>query len=173
MALVVLGTNPLQAEEHRQHDAHEHGAAKLGMAQEGTVIQIELDSPAFNIVGFEHAPSSAAEKDKVALLMAQLEAGSMLFGFPLAAKCQLDKFEISSNLLDAVHVADHEQSSDSGHSDIEASWTYSCGEPALVGAVAFPLFLYFENLLDLDVDFIMDAGQGSVELSPANSVISF
>jgi len=173
MALVAVSINPLQAEESRQHDAHEHGAARLGMAQEGKLIQIELDTPAFNIVGFEHAPSSAAEKEKVALLMAQLEVGSMLFIFPLAAQCQLDSVEIASSLLDAELIADDDQSSDFGHSDIEASWTYSCEKPALVRKVELPLFLYFENLLDLDVDFIMDAGQGSVELSPTNSAISF
>ena len=202
-ALVAVSINPLNAEENRQHDAHEHGAAMLGMAQQGKLIQMELDSPAFNIVGFEHTPSNANEEEKVALMLAQLKMGSMLFTFPAAAKCQLVNVDISSGLFEASHsdeddhdsdsdhsddeddhgsVSDHsddeddhenDHENDSGHSDIEASWTYSCENPLLVRKVEFPLFSYFENLTDLDVDFIMDAGQGSIELSPGNSVISF
>ena len=202
-ALVAVSINPLNAAENRQHDAHEHGAAMLGMAQQGKLIQMELDSPAFNIVGFEHTPSNANEEEKVALMLAQLKMGSMLFTFPAAAKCQLVNVDISSGLFEASHsdendhdsdsdhsddeddhgsVSDHsddeddhenDHENDSGHSDIEASWTYSCENPLLVRKVEFPLFSYFENLTDLDVDFIMDAGQGSIELSPGNSVISF
>jgi len=202
-ALVAVSINPLNAAENRQHDAHEHGAAMLGMAQEGKLIQMELDSPAFNMVGFEHTPSNANEEEKVALMLAQLKMGSILFTFPAAAKCQLVNVDISSGLFEASHsdendhdsdsdhsddeddhgsVSDHsddeddhenDHENDSGHSDIEASWTYSCENPLLVRKVEFPLFSYFENLTDLDVDFIMDAGQGSIELSPGNSVISF
>jgi hypothetical protein len=198
-ALVAVSINPLNAEENRQHDAHEHGAAMLGMAQQGKLIQMELDSPAFNIVGFEHTPSNANEEEKVALMLAQLKTASMLFTFPSAAKCQLVNVDISSGLFEASHSDedDHDSDSDhsddeddhgsesdhsddeddhendSGHSDIEASWTYSCENPLLVRKVEFPLFSYFENLTDLDVDFIMDAGQGSIELSPGNSVIPF
>jgi len=215
-ALVAVSINPLNAAENRQHDAHEHGAAMLGMAQQGKLIQMELDSPAFNIVGFEHTPSNANEEEKVALMLAQLKMGSILFTFPAAAKCQLVNVDISSGLFEASHsdendhdgdsdhsddqddhgsVSDHsddeddhgsesdhsddeddhenDHENDSGHSDIEASWTYSCENPLLVRKVEFPLFSYFENLTDLDVDFIMDAGQGSIELSPGNSVISF
>ena len=202
-ALVAVSINPLNAAENRQHDAHEHGAAMLGMAQQGKLIQMELDSPAFNIVGFEHTPSNANEEEKVALMLAQLKMGSILFTFPAAAKCQLVNVDISSGLFEASHSDedDHDSDSDhsddeddhgsesdhsddeddhendhendSGHSDIEASWTYSCENPLLVRKVEFPLFSYFENLTDLDVDFIMDAGQGSIELSPGNSVISF
>jgi len=202
-ALVAVSINPLNAAENRQHDAHEHGAAMLGMAQQGKLIQMELDSPAFNMVGFEHTPSNANEAEKVALMLAQLKMGSILFTFPAAAKCQLVNVDISSGLFEASHsdendhdsdsdhsddeddhgsVSDHsddeddhenDHENDSGHSDIEASWTYSCENPLLVRKVEFPLFSYFENLTDLDVDFIMDAGQGSIELSPGNSVISF
>jgi hypothetical protein len=214
-ALVAVSINPLNAEENRQHDAHEHGAAMLGMAQQGKLIQMELDSPAFNIVGFEHTPSNANEEEKVALMLAQLKTASMLFTFPSAAKCQLVNVDISSGLFEASHsdeddhdsdsdYSDHsddeddhgnesdhsddeddhgsesdhsddedDHENDSGHSDIEASWTYSCENPLLVRKVEFPLFSYFENLTDLDVDFIMDAGQGSIELSPGNSVIPF
>jgi len=87
-ALVAVSINPLNAAENRQHDAHEHGAAMLGMAQQGKLIQMELDSPAFNMVGFEHTPSNANEAEKVALMLAQLKMGSILFTFPAAAKCQ-------------------------------------------------------------------------------------
>lgn len=51
------------AETERQHGAHEHGAAKLLIAQEGEHVEIILETPAYNIIGFEHMPSTEEQLD--------------------------------------------------------------------------------------------------------------
>ena len=42
--------------EKRQLDSHEHGVSTLKIALEGQSIQMKLESPANDIVGFEHFP---------------------------------------------------------------------------------------------------------------------
>ena len=61
--------------EHRQHDSHVHGIASMNLALEGDEVHIELDSPAANIVGFEHAPSSKADHAAVDKAVAMLNDG--------------------------------------------------------------------------------------------------
>ena len=60
--------------------AHEHGVAKLNVVLDGNTLELELDSPAMNLVGFEHAASSDADKAKVAAVRQQLEQPLKLFG---------------------------------------------------------------------------------------------
>ena len=174
-AFFAVSFNPLQADESRQHDAHEHGAAQLGIVQEGNLIQIELDTPAFNILGFEHAPSNANEQLVLTNAVTQLKDGAKLFRFSAKAQCRFDSVDIHSGLLDESNQEDHDHAHEEGntHADIEATWTFNCESPSRLTAIEFPLFSFFELLTDLDVDYIVDAGQGSVELSPSSTVISF
>ena len=46
----------------RQLDAHNHGYGNLNVAIDGQTVALELDTPAYNIVGFEHSPET--DKDK-------------------------------------------------------------------------------------------------------------
>ncbi|WP_016772972.1 ZrgA family zinc uptake protein, partial [Pseudomonas sp. R62] len=59
--------------EHGSLGAHEHGVGRLNAALDGQTLELELESPAMNLVGFEHAATSDADKAKVAAARAQLE----------------------------------------------------------------------------------------------------
>ena len=62
--LLSSGTQPILAqsagssEGTRQESSHIHGIVEMNLAVEGSQLYIELISPAANIVGFEHAPST-------------------------------------------------------------------------------------------------------------------
>ncbi|MFO6377007.1 DUF2796 domain-containing protein, partial [Pseudomonas aeruginosa] len=88
LALVLL---PFAAQAHDDHDhdhahgslgKHEHGVAQLNVALDGKTLELELDSPAMNLVGFEHAASTDADKAAVAKARAQLEKPLELFALP-------------------------------------------------------------------------------------------
>ena len=91
---------PALAEEHRQFGAHEHGVGILNIAQEGAGIQIELDSPAVNIVGFEHAPNSEEEHETLDSALAKLRDGTALFILPGEAGCRLMSADAKTPLAD-------------------------------------------------------------------------
>ena len=49
-------------EEHNiNHAAHIHGLATLTLAIENNVLEIQLESPAINLIGFEHQANSSEE----------------------------------------------------------------------------------------------------------------
>ena len=113
-------------DEHRQHDSHVHGIAALNLVLEGQEVHIELDSPAANIVGFEHAPSSEADRAALDEAVATLEDGDRLFKFNADAGCRMDTAQVVSELLDeeqearaagkaGEHEHEHEHEKEEGH----------------------------------------------------------
>jgi hypothetical protein len=104
--------DPQHDDEHRQHGAHVHGVAGLNLALEGNEVHVELDSPAANIVGFEHAPSSEADHAALDQAVATLRGGDRLFQFNSEAGCRMEKADVISALLDDGH---HEHADDHGH----------------------------------------------------------
>jgi hypothetical protein len=95
--------------EHRQHGAHVHGIAALNLALEGNEVQIGLDSPAANIVGFEHDPSSEADHAALDEAVATLKEGDRLFKFNDDAGCRMETAKVASKLLDGEHKGHAEE----------------------------------------------------------------
>ncbi|WP_428242354.1 DUF2796 domain-containing protein [Gynuella sp.] len=174
----------LAADEHRQHGAHEHGAAKLMLAQDGKDFQISLDTPAFNIYGFEHKPDNAQEKELVDNANALLKQGEELFLFPKDAQCSLQEASVETEQHEHGDEADeheHEHGDEAdedehehgGHSDLNVAWHFSCAQPLEAKTLTLTLFDAFDNLKDLDVEYLTDSGQGAVELSPKKHTFKF
>jgi hypothetical protein len=101
-------------QEHRQHGSHMHGIAALNLVLEGQELHIELDSPAANIVGFEHAPSSKDDHAALDKAVATLKDGDRLFKFNDDAGCRMEMAKVTSELLDEEHD-EHE-----GHAEEKA-----------------------------------------------------
>ena len=87
-------------DEHRSHGTHVHGVGQLRVAIDSHTLSIELESPAANIVGFEHHPVSADEKAGVEKAKSILFwDGSRLFGLPAAAHCQIADTQLDFELM--------------------------------------------------------------------------
>lgn len=71
--------------EHGSLDAHEHGVGRLNAVLDGKALELELESPAMNLVGFEHLATTDADKAKLAAARKQLEQPLVLFSLPKAA----------------------------------------------------------------------------------------
>lgn len=167
----------VQAAEHHNHDhdhshgsleAHEHGAAELDAALDGAMLEIELRSPAMNLVGFEHAPRSEADKGKIADARKQLEQPDSLFGLTPAAGCTLAETELESPLFEADHKHEHEHEEDQGsqHSEIHAHYHFKCANPqALTGLDLQGLFKTFPGTEKIQAQLIGPNGQRGVQLS--------
>ena len=55
----------LPATLHAGEKAHQHGVASLEVAVEGNTLVVHLKSPLDNLVGFERAPKTDAERSKI------------------------------------------------------------------------------------------------------------
>ncbi|MHB0817579.1 DUF2796 domain-containing protein [Stutzerimonas stutzeri] len=160
-------------DEHASLGTHEHGVGQLDAALEGTRLEIELRSPAVNLLGFEHAPNNAADKHKVADTRAQLEQPDRLFGLSTEAGCRLDETSLESPLF-AEGGHDHAQHDAGMHSDIHARYRYSCSAPdALPGLDLQELFEAFPGTEKIQAQVIGPNGQQGKLLRAEKAQITF
>ena len=113
--LIAAAGTGLNASETRQHDAHVHGVANLNVALDGSVLMIELDSPAANIVGFEHAPENEEQAHAVEEAIELLKNGERLFDFSEKAQCTLHDAHVNTDMETGHH--DEHDSADKHHDD--------------------------------------------------------
>jgi hypothetical protein len=158
--------------EHGSLGAHEHGAAQLNVVLDGKMLHLQLDSPAMNLVGFEHAAKSAADKAKVAAARSQLQQPQMLFGLN-AGDCNISKQELESPLF-AEHQHKEHHAHDSEHSDIHAHYSLDCQKPEDLQQLDLgELFKRFPATEKIQVQLIGPNGQQGLELTPAQPTLSF
>lgn len=172
-------------EEHREHGAHEHGAAVLTVAWSGSDMEVALDTPAFNLFGFEYEPSTDEELEIVSSAVADLKSGDLL-GFNADADCQLAGAEVETawghegeheeEHEDADHdeEAEHEHEEGETHSDVEVFLNLVCSSPEVIRSLDLaPLFERFPNLASLEAQWVSDVTQSAAELSAESSLLSF
>ncbi|NRA53718.1 MAG: DUF2796 domain-containing protein [Gammaproteobacteria bacterium] len=107
----------------RFHQSHEHGKGSMTVVFDGVKLQINIDSPADSIVGFEHAPHNDSQRLALASAMSLLEQPQKLFMLPSAADCQLQSTTIDAAMLehdadaDAEDHDEHEEDHDEHEED--------------------------------------------------------
>ena len=98
-AAALLAAAPFLSAHAQQQHAHVHGQLKLDVAIDGPTVVIDMDSPLDNIVGFERAPRTDAEKKTAEDAIAQLRAADKLFVIDPAANCKLGPVDLRSSVL--------------------------------------------------------------------------
>ncbi|ROL67109.1 zinc-binding protein [Pseudomonas chlororaphis] len=174
--------------EHGSLGAHEHGVARLNAALDGKNLELELESPAMNLVGFEHAASTDADKAKVAAARVQLEQPLALFSLPKGAGCVVAKQELESPLFgDKPDADDHDHDDDDDHdedadghehhhehSEIHAHYQFTCATPAALKNLDLgQVFKTFPATQKIQVQLIGPSGQQGVEATAQSATVKF
>ena len=168
--------------EHIDHEAHVHGEAILHVVLEKNALAIELNSPAANIVGFEHQPKNKAQKKAVADAIQHLKKIGDLFLIPAAAQCKAEEVEVASSLAenqdDHHHRHGHEEHDhkdeheEETHSEFTAHYHFHCDQPAQLNQIEMTIFKTFPGIENMDVQSVSQRGQQKQELTPANKVLT-
>ncbi|MGR5323468.1 zinc uptake protein ZrgA [Vibrio sp. DNB22_17_1] len=116
LALVICLslTATVNAEEYRQHKAHEHGHVEFNIAQDGKDLLIEITSPGADIVGFEHATENAEQEKALNNAIAALKDTNKLFAINQQAKCVIEDVYVSHTLGQDSHEG-HDHHAHEGH----------------------------------------------------------
>ncbi|MFO2464519.1 DUF2796 domain-containing protein [Pseudomonas sp. 15FMM2] len=173
--------------EHGSLGAHEHGVGRLNAVLDGQTLELELESPAMNLVGFEHQASTDADKAKVAAARKQLEQPLALFSLPQAAGCVINAQKLNSPLFGDKPAADHDDHDhatdgkgvaahdhDHDHSEIHAHYQFTCATPgALKNLDLANIFKTFPATQKIQVQLISPNGQQGVEATGAAATLKF
>lgn len=179
--LILAGssTNVISSEGHSAHGVHVHGEAILNIVLDGDTLYIELDSPAINLIGFEHAPSSDEQKAVILNAQQTLTVADRLFHFA-TAKCPLENLTIevpyinNSGSQGHSHHHDHQHSHEEAHhehANFHASYTFQCEQVKDLKAVSTTLFSLFPGIQVIKAQWISQGRQGSTSLTANNSTL--
>ena len=151
---------------------HEHGVARLQVAIDGGQLAIELQSPLDNLVGFEHEPSTEAQRRALADAEARLRDFGALFVLPVAAGCMLSEVELESPWHaghDEAH--DHEQDHECAHDHEEAHgemhvrYLLNCTRPEALTGMTVKLAEAFPRTARIRTETATPRGQNALTLT--------
>ncbi len=140
---------------HRQHGAHQHGQVELNIAIEGNTIYLEMHSPGYNIVGFEHQVQSDEQHQAVKRALQLLGQADALFVFT-GDVCQAREVDVTTELLQPVRH---------GHGEFEANYLFQCKAITQLEVIDVQLFDFFPNISEVRAQFITDKEQKIFELN--------
>lgn len=175
--------NHADTHELAEQKAHLHGFAELTLALVGNSLEISLESPAANIVGFEHKATSDEQIQAVENAKSTLESAKQLFTFS-GSKCALKYAQANMSALvqqEEHHHDDHHEAGHHGeetheaheesHSEIKASYSFECQHGDRLDTVSVNLIQLFPSIEKLNAMWLTDSLQGSVELNSASNLI--
>ncbi len=144
---------------HEAHGAHVHGEAQLMLATDGGLLEIMLESPVANLLGFEHNPGTATEQQAWQQQQALLKSGHWL-QLPSTAQCVLQQQQLNDPWAKAAQ-----------HADISISLSYQCSAAELLNEVKVTLFTTAADLQQIDVQWVSGGQQGAATLSAKQPVL--
>ncbi|MFZ2989011.1 DUF2796 domain-containing protein [Ideonella sp.] len=150
--------------------AHEHGALKLDIALDGSTLSIDMEAPLDNLLGFERAPRTDAERKAAAEVLARLRSldkTNPLFVPDAAAQCALVKAEVEAPVLESTKPLAKDD-----HADVDATYTYTCAQPLALKRLEVRLFDAYKRIARIDVQVAGAKGQSKATLKrPARDVV--
>lgn len=151
------------------HKAHQHGVATLDVSVEARRVSLWLTTPLDNLVGFERAPRTDAERQRVEAALGALRDAAALWRIDPAAGCTPGEVVLTSAVLGLGAPAAAEAKD--GHADLEARWDFDCRDGARTGFVEHGLFGAFARMSRLEVQAVTPRGQMKVTLrKPAGRI---
>ena len=179
MVAAIASVGPVYADV-----AHEHGVARLYVVSEGGALTVEFVSPLDNLVGFEHAPRTDAQRTALRAAEARLRDATNLLLPSAEAQCVLQEVALESPWLqvagderDKGHDEDHGPSPShdhehaavpaDAHAEMVALYHYECAAPHKLERLHTRLFDAFPRLHEVRAQSATAKGQGAATLKPA------
>ena len=176
---------------HAQH-AHVHGIAKMQMVIAGKDVLIEVASPLFNVVGFEHKPNSAQQKKAFKQQVSAILKGDLIT-LNAKAQCRIEPSDIDHPFADShahnehEHKNEHKHQSNHAHkhednhagdykqthNNMRFEYQLHCENPQNLNDVnTQALFTAWPNLQKLNVEWIYNNRQSAKTLTPEQPLLS-
>jgi hypothetical protein len=181
----------------RSAESHVHGGATLALVVEDNEITAELETPLYNLLGFEHAPDTDAQRAAVGEAVAILSDATLILGLDPKAGCEAIRTAEAVKLFDeseAHHTDDHhhddEQHHDdeyshddeeghddeaddehSSHRDVILTYRYRCASPSALSRVSADVLSAFPLMETLDIVYLGPNTQQSFVLDQDNILI--
>lgn len=161
------------------HEAHVHGVGKLDVAIDGSQVNLHLDTPLANLLGFEHAAKSVKDRQATQQMARQLRDAGKVFVTTPAAECRPASVKLVSAALDPALLGEPiasavtDKPAEPGHADLDADFVFQCAHPERLQSIDVTLFSQFKGFQQIDVQMVTPKKQLAAKLLPSASRISW
>lgn len=179
--LQAAGSHSHDHHDHAHHDheqkAHVHGISQLQIALEGQTLEMAFESPADNIVGFEHVAKTDTQIQAVKNAKQTLSQIGTVWKFS-GTSCTLVSSEIDVKGLlakhdyDKKHNHDHHHKHDD-HQEISAYYKFKCDDLKQLSAIETGLFKAFPRIEKINGEWVSEYKQGLSVLTASNNILVF
>lgn len=185
MFSTCLSAESLQDEDDFQQKAHLHGRVDMSIVIQGNTVEIQLESPAANIVGFEHLASTEEQRALVAQAQNLLNSPAKIFTFKKTECKAITHVADTSSLLNSSESEhgkeaqqrhhDHTEDNHTGHkkhSEISARYHFNCSQADQLTAINVHLFELFPRIETIHAAWISESKQALTILKADSTMIS-
>jgi hypothetical protein len=160
----ALALTALAGTAFAHQEAHVHGLVGIDVAIDGKTLRIELESPLDNLLGFEHKPSTPAQRAAADAMLKRMKDPASWLKPDAAAQCVLSKTEVESDALKP-------DAKDGGHADLDADYEFTCAAPEQLKTLEIGLFDAFKRIQRIDAQVATAGGQSKQTLKrPQNKI---
>ena len=183
-ALVVVMTLPpaIAAEQ----KAHQHGQASLRVIVDGQSLQLALESPLENFIGFERAPRNDKERAVVQAMARELRAAEKHFVPSIKAGCKPTGVKLESEVIEPALLAEAPGAlpaekaaakgaakGGGGHADLDASFVFRCERPEELRDIQVNLVDTFRRLTRIDAQVAGPKSQAGARLTATSRKLAW
>lgn len=141
--------------------AHVHGLVRLDIAIDGKTLAVQLEAPLDSLLGFEHRPRTAAQKQAADALLQKMNNDSTLIRPQGEAACKPSPVTVESDTLQSTKPANGK---DHAHADLEARFEFVCEQPEKLTFLEIGLFDAFKRIRKIEVQVAGSQGQSKQTL---------
>ncbi|MGZ8202721.1 MAG: DUF2796 domain-containing protein [Burkholderiales bacterium] len=145
---------------------HVHGAGTLQVAVEGERLSLQFSSPLDNLVGFERAPRTDREKERVRQMVERLQKAEELFKPSPEARCSRSSVTLDSPILDG-------KAAKGGHAALTASIEFRCQQPQNLKSMTVAIFDPFPKLVRVDAQVAGAKKQRATRITSGSRTLSW
>ncbi|VWX55738.1 conserved hypothetical protein [Burkholderiales bacterium 8X] len=150
--------------------AHVHGQVKLEVVIDGPTVVIEMSSPLDNFVGFEHAPRSDSERQRVDDVLARLRLPDEMFKIDPVGNCKLGPVSLRSA---ALGLGKGEGASAEAHADLDGTFAFNCTNATATKFIDLGFFNAFRSVRQIDAQIASPQGQFQRTLKKPNARLAW
>lgn len=167
--LLLLATLGIAANATAKEGAHVHGLVRLDVAIDAKTLTVQLEAPLDSLLGFEHRPRTAAQKQAAEALLKQMNDGAALIRPEAGALCKATRATVESEALQAAPAAGGKEEE---HADLDASFEFTCGQPDKLASIDIgPFFDAFKRIQKIEVQVAGPQGQFKQALKRADRTL--
>jgi len=167
--------------------AHAHGVATLQVTLDGRSLELSLQTPLDNLLGFERGPRNDQERRAVRSMAQRFHAPAGLFRPTPAARCVPGDSTLSSAVIDATLLAAAGAAApagtpasaagagagNDGHAELDATVHFDCANPAALKGVDVLLFQAFPRLRRIEAAVVTPTTQRGATLTPRQATLNW